>query len=150
MARSHIIRLDLVCVVFLGGCVGTALRYALSGLADLGPFHVGTFAANMIACFAYAALSAWLVGTGRIAGRAKEYVNRGVGMGMCGGLSTMSTLALEEFMLLRGGDVAGCALYCCVTFVVGCVLAYVGVLAGLRLAGAEGEPGGKTGKEASR
>ncbi|MBW3094540.1 CrcB family protein [Bifidobacterium sp. 64T4] len=153
MTRQHFIRFDLVCVVFLGGCIGTALRYALSGMADLGSFHIGTFTANMIACFAYAMLSAWLGGTGRLAGRAKEYVNRGFGMGMCGGLSTMSTLALEEFMMLRGGDAAGCALYCCVTFVVGCMLAYAGVLAGLRLAGVEGEPGGKAGKagkEASR
>ena len=101
MARQHIIRVDLICVVFLGGCIGTALRYACSVIPDCGAFHIGTFAANMAACFVYAALSAWLGGTRRIVGRAKEYVNRGCGMGMCGGLSTMSTLALEEFTMLH-------------------------------------------------
>ena len=89
------------------GCIGTALRYACSVIPDCGAFHIGTFAANMAACFVYAALSAWLGGTRRIVGRAKEYVNRGCGMGMCGGLSTMSTLALEEFTMLHDGKSHG-------------------------------------------
>ena len=137
MARQHIIRLDLVCVVFLGGCVGTALRYACSNIPDYDAFHIGTFAANMVACFVYATLSAWLGETRRIAGRKKEYANRGFGMGMCGGLSTMSTLALEEFTMLHDGEVVGCAVYCCATFVIGCALAYVGALAGMWICDAE-------------
>ena len=42
MARQHIIRVDLICVVFLGGCIGTALRYACSVIPDCGAFHIGT------------------------------------------------------------------------------------------------------------
>ena len=137
MARQCIIRLDLVCVVFLGGCVGTALRYALSMIPGQEAFHVGTFAANMLACFCYAALSAWLGETHRVAGRAKEYVNRGFGMGLCGGLSTMSTLALEEFMLMGNGRVAGGAAYCCMTFIIGFAVAYAGAVAGGRFASGE-------------
>ena len=117
MVRQPIVRLDLICVVFLGGCVGTALRYALSAIPESGTFPIGTFAANMLACLCYAALSAWLGGTRKIAGRAKEYVNRGFGMGMCGGLSTMSTLALEEFMLMRDGSIAGSAVYVCDSYI---------------------------------
>ena len=75
-------------VVFVGGCIGTGLRYACSFIADYGAFHFGTFTANMIACFAYATLSAWLGGSARLTGNAKEYVNRGFGMGLCGGLVT--------------------------------------------------------------
>ena len=113
-------------------------------------FHIGTFAANMAACFVYAALSAWLGGTRRIVGRAKEYVNRGCGMGMCGGLSTMSTLALEEFTMLHDGKAMDCAAYCCTTFIVGCLLAYVGAHVGLRFAGTEHNDGDRhaMGKEA--
>lgn len=69
--NKHIIRLDVVTVVFLGGCVGTGLRYASSSIADVGGFHVGTFAANMVACFVYAALSAWLGSSSLLKGRAK-------------------------------------------------------------------------------
>ena len=36
----------LCCVVFVGGMLGTVLRYALSALPATGAFHVGTFAAN--------------------------------------------------------------------------------------------------------
>ena len=112
--------------------------------------HIGTFAANMAACFVYAALSAWLGGTRRTVGRAKEYVNRGCGMGMCGGLSTMSTLALEEFTMLHDGKAMDCAAYCCTTFIVGCLLAYVGAHVGLRFAGTEHNDGDRhaMGKEA--
>ncbi|MFD0704472.1 fluoride efflux transporter FluC [Alloscardovia venturai] len=84
-------------VVFIGGCVGTAGRYGL-GLwlnpleRPLG-IHWGTFAANTAACFMYACLVSFL--TRFHAGRARELANRGLGMGLCGGLSTMSTFVNE-------------------------------------------------------
>lgn len=132
--NKHIIRLDVVAVVFLGGCIGTGLRYTSSFIADVGSFHVGTFAANMVACFVYAALSAWLGSSSLLKGRAKEYVNRGFGMGMCGGLSTMSTLALEEFMMIDDHAIPSVLTYCCATFIVGFALAYAGALCGSWLA----------------
>ena len=54
-------------------------------------------------------------------------------MGMCGGLSTMSTLAVEEFTLLRTGVVAGAIVYCLTTFVAGLVIAYAGARLGSAL-----------------
>ena len=39
----------------------------------------------------------------------------------------MSTLALEEFTMLHDGKAMDCAAYCCTTFIVGCLLAYVTV-----------------------
>lgn len=88
------IHLDIVLVVFCGGAIGTAIRYAFAQIPAAGSFHTGTFVANMLACFCYAGLTAYLAGSSRFDTRAKELTSRGLGMGVCGGLSTMSTLAL--------------------------------------------------------
>ena len=61
-------------------------------------------------------------------------MNRGFGMGLCGGLSTMSTLALEQFTLLHGGDTPGAAIYCVVTFLAGFAFAYAGSHTGSHIA----------------
>lgn len=46
----------------------------------------------------------------------------------------MSTLAVEEFTLLRTGVVAGAIVYCLTTFVAGLVIAYAGARLGSALA----------------
>lgn len=93
-------------VVFCGGAIGTAIRYAFAQIPAAGSFHTGTFVANMLACFCYAGLTAYLAGASRFGARSKELASRGLGMGVCGGLSTMSTLALEGFTAIRDGQVA--------------------------------------------
>ena len=55
-------------------------------------------------------------------------------MGMCGGLSTMSTIALEEFMMIDDHAIPSVLTYCCATFIVGFALAYAGALCGSWLA----------------
>ena len=57
---------------------------------------------------------------------------------------------LEEFTMLHDGKAMDCAAYCCTTFIVGCLLAYVGAHVGLRFAGTEHNDGDRhaMGKEA--
>ena len=52
--------------------------------------------------------------------------------------------------MLHDGKAMDCAAYCCTTFIVGCLLAYVGAHVGLRFAGAEHNDGDRhvMGKEA--
>ncbi|KAA8817245.1 CrcB family protein [Bifidobacterium callitrichos] len=104
------IHADILLIVFCGGTIGTALRYAFAQIPAIGAngsWHIGTLAANLLACFCYAGLTTFLAGSPLIPARRKEVASRGLGMGMCGGLSTMSTLALECFTAIHGGDAAG-------------------------------------------
>lgn len=129
------IHLDIVLVVFCGGAIGTAIRYAFAQIPAAGSFHTGTFVANMLACFCYAGLTAYLAGASRFGARSKELASRGLGMGVCGGLSTMSTLALEGFTAICDGQAAAGIAYLLVTFVLGLACATAGVWTGTHLAG---------------
>ena len=89
----------------------------------------------MLACFCYAGLTAYLAGSSRFGARSKEFASRGLGMGVCGGLSTMSTLALEGFTAICDGQAAAGIAYLLVTFVLGLACATAGVWTGTHLAG---------------
>ncbi|NEG95470.1 CrcB family protein [Bifidobacterium sp. SMB2] len=142
----------LYLVVFLGGCLGTGMRYGLSltNAATVGTgadadaagaggvwsaIHLGTFTANIVACFVYAALSAYLSQATWIRKRSRDVISRGFGMGMCGGLSTMSTLAFEQFGDLARGNIFGVLIYVVLSFGVGLMAAYLGVRLALAIAG---------------
>jgi len=152
--RSPVIQPDILAVVFVGGAIGTALRYAFSSIPATGDFHTGTLAANLLACFCYAGLTAFLasgVSTrfgSRLGARGREYANRGLGMGLCGGLSTMSTLALECFTAIRSGDAGVGVLYLVVTFALGVLCVAIGAWAGTRLVMSGVSSGSNARKEA--
>ena len=74
------IHLDIVLVV-LGAAIGTDILYAFEQIPAAGSFHTGTFVANMLACFCYAGLTAYLAGSSRFDTRAKELTSRGHDMG---------------------------------------------------------------------
>lgn len=131
----------LYVVVFLGGFLGTAMRYGLSLLIPrpatetgfLSAFHTATFTANMLACFIFACLTAAMGQATWIRAHRRELVNRGVGMGMCGGFSTLSALVIEELLAWHGGNFLGVAFYEIMSFACGLTLAYAGARLGLAL-----------------
>ncbi len=169
--------------VFCGGFVGTLIRYILSLVlpqdgADGGVMYWGTFTANMIAAFVYAAVAAYLASAPWLGAQRKERTNRALGMGLCGGLSTMSTLALEGVTQLRAArEASGTAvqgvdsaavivsssgsgttipadaafvIYVGLTFIIGVLLAYAGSALGAKLAAGHGHDGASAGDGGSK
>lgn len=123
-------------VVILGGALGTGCRYALSALpGQSGPLHPGTLLANLIACAGYALLTALLAGLPKSPhARRRQLTNKGLGMGLCGGLSTMSTLSLELVQGLSGGQVQATVAYLLVSFAGGLLASWAMAALGAHLA----------------
>ncbi|MDT7511101.1 CrcB family protein [Bifidobacterium sp. H6bp9] len=122
-------------VVILGGALGSGCRYALSLLpGQSGPLHPGTLLANLIACAGYALLTAFLAGLPKSThARRRQLTNKGLGMGLCGGLSTMSTLSLELVQGLSGGQVRATLAYLLVSFAGGLMVSWAMAALGARL-----------------
>nr|WP_318643761.1 CrcB family protein [Bifidobacterium platyrrhinorum] len=129
-------------VVFVGGCFGTGLRYALSlalpGPAAahgfLGAFHTATFVANMAACFIFALVSTYMSQAAWIRKRVRQLASRGIGMGMCGGFSTLSAMVIEELVSIRADQIGGFLFYMLASFACGLAIAAAGVRCALALA----------------
>lgn len=93
----------ILLAVFCGGALGTLARAALEEAfaPAAGRWPWTTFAVNLAGAFLLGAIVA------RFAGRTHSERRMALwGPGLCGGLTTFSTLQLELFELLDGGHVA--------------------------------------------
>lgn len=86
-------------LVALGAAIGAPLRYALGQRLD-GRWHRGTLLANVLASLVLGACVGWSLDGSALAL---------VGTGLCGGLSTYSSLAVQtrDLGLARGATYAG-------------------------------------------
>jgi len=111
--------------IFIGGGLGSILRYALTFIPLLAPSvsqPVPTLIANLLASlilgyFSYISIYAWDI---------PPSVKLGLTVGLCGGLSTFSTFTAESFKLLENGQwilffsyAAGSLLLCLAGFLLG-------------------------------
>ncbi|MEM7186159.1 MAG: fluoride efflux transporter CrcB [Bacteroidota bacterium] len=112
-------------LVFLGGGLGSSLRYAIGKLwnPEIGGFPYGTFAANV--------LGSLIIGI--LLGMAAKNVNIPQNMvlflatGFCGGFTTFSTFAYENQAFLKDGQLGLFALYAIGTFAIGIAAVFFGI-----------------------
>ncbi|MCA1321428.1 CrcB family protein [Bacillus tianshenii] len=130
-----------VLAVFVGGTVGASLRYWINvGLLGFG-FPLGTVVENLLGSFLLGVISGvFLVMQGR------EWVKVGLGVGLCGGFTTMSTFGGDAFHLLMDGLMLEAASYVIVSVIFGIAFAFLGFHFGSK-AGALYLKSGKVGAE---
>ncbi|MBP8824104.1 MAG: CrcB family protein [Flavobacteriales bacterium] len=89
--------------VFLGGGIGSLMRYGISRLLlamDLrGAFPWATLLANVLST----AVLAWMVLRMQPHFQQRPALGAFVAVGICGGFSTFSTFSYENFLLFREG-----------------------------------------------
>jgi len=97
----------VLAAVFAGGVIGTLARVGLTEAWTPEPGHWpwATFIVNVLG----AAIIGWVMGREPDRGPLSVYRHPLLGTGLCGGLTTFSTLQLELLHMLNAGD-AGLAL----------------------------------------
>jgi fluoride exporter len=128
--------------IYAGGVVGALLRVGLAEAASTGPaeWPWATFAANMVGVF----LLGWFFALFRE--HSEERLHHPfLGIGICGTLTTFSTLQLELFEMVDGGHLGLAFAYCSATIATGYLLLRLGIVAERR-----GAPGGEGTEEAPR
>jgi CrcB protein len=87
-------------LIFLGGGIGSLLRYGIGLMFSKSAFPWGTFVSNVISCILLGLFVGWLVKEGLFESKMKLFLVTG----LCGGFSTFSTFSYESLRLLEKGD----------------------------------------------
>jgi fluoride exporter len=116
--------------IYVGGVLGALIRVGLAEVASVSPgqWPWATFAVNMV--------GALLLGYFFALFRehpAESLRHPLLGTGVCGTLTTFSTMQLELFEMVDGGHLALAAAYCAVTIAAGYLLVRLGIAAERRL-----------------
>lgn len=112
-------------IVAFGGGVGSVARYLLSFYIQKstdGTFPWGTFVVNLLGSFIIGLLYA-LSERGQIMSTEIRLL---LAVGLCGGFTTFSTFANENFILIRGGEFFQMAFYTSLSVVLGFFFVYLG------------------------
>lgn len=112
--------MNLWAAVFLGGGIGSLMRYGITRLLlalDLrGAFPWATLAANILSVV----ILAWVLLRMPAHFQQRPALSAFITIGICGGFSTFSTFSYENFLLVREG-LPGMAIANIVVNVVACI-----------------------------
>ncbi|UFS60129.1 fluoride efflux transporter FluC [Subtercola endophyticus] len=119
-----------IALVFVGGTVGTALRFGLIEIfPGVGSLPVTVLLINVIGAFALGLLLDTLARRGPDRGR-RQRVRLLIGTGVLGGFTTYSTLAVGTVVLLHSGLGFVAVAYALGTLVVGALATFAGITLG--------------------
>lgn len=110
-----------------GSFLGGVSRYALTRLVQDHILHVfpyGTLVVNIVGCFLIG-LFYGLFDRGHVL---DPDIRMFLTVGFCGGFTTFSTFANENFSMLQGGNFLGVGAYAVLSFALGLAMVYLGQL----------------------
>ena len=116
--------------VFLGGGAGSLLRFAFAKYLNpvFNNFFLGTFMANVAACFILGTLTGMALKS-----QQEEFVKYFLIIGLCGGFSTFSTFAMEFVKVNNSGMVFNSMMYVLVSLIFGILSVVFGIQTGQKL-----------------
>ena len=112
-------------LVFLGGGLGSLLRYIISKSFNnyFQHFYLGTFLVNIIGCL----IIGLVLGISYKNNLLSQNQTLLLTTGFCGGFTTFSTFAYENHVFLKSGDFTSFAFYTIASFVVGFLAVFAGI-----------------------
>lgn len=116
-------------IIFLGGGLGSAIRYMLSNQVDSKfsfSFPLGIFIVNLIGCFLIGFFLAYLENHRSLASEWKILLTTG----FCGGFTTFSTFSADNLRLMQNGNLIPFMLNIMGSVIVGFFAVYLGQMLG--------------------
>ncbi|ADU28586.1 fluoride efflux transporter FluC [Evansella cellulosilytica] len=112
----------VIIAIFLGGALGTLFRYFINmQVVDL-LFPLGTVMENIAGSFLLGALTAYI-----LVKKVNPIIKEGLGVGFCGGFTTMSTLAADTVFLSTESSMISLVIYITLSLFGGITAAYLGM-----------------------
>ena len=114
-------------IVFIGGGIGTVLRYLLSKLIPYSGngFPWNTFGTNLIGCFMIGILTSYFL---RNLSNDQSDIVLFATIGLCGGFTTFSTYAYENLNLIKSEDHLNFLIYTLISVILGIIMVYLGMI----------------------
>ena len=106
-----------ILLIFLGGGLGSSFRWLINKLIPSDTFPYSTISVNLIGCLLIGILAGYIL----TLNDSKSDIYPLFVVGFCGGLTTFSAFALDNFNLIKSNDFFNSILYITLS-VVGCII----------------------------